>query len=318
MDKLHALEMFIVVSKQGSFASAAQSLGMNPSTISKGIERLEKEVGIRLFQRTTRSIHLTPAGKKYHDIAEKVLAELKECESELSGDVMQPRGLLKVNAPASYGRLYIRPMIKSFCEKYPEIDLELTFEDSFIDSIHKGYDLSIRTGKLQDNRFIVQQLSAMTIVTVASPAIANALRQPLTEEDYHKYSWIRYRFKQSGKLLPVYHYDDGQLNPHNPNQKIITDDGEAIVDMCCEGLGLTQLPHFMLRHALIKQLLVPVMPTFIMPDAGIFITYPKREFQPTRMKVFIEHMKLWILKLGEDQKGTWADQLKPLEFYDYQ
>lgn len=317
MNKLHALEMLVIVGKQGSFASAAQLLGMNPSTISKGIERLEKEVGVRLFQRTTRSICLTTAGKKYYDIAEKVLSELRACEAELAGDILQPKGVLKVNAPASYGRLYISPMIKTFYEKYPSIDLELTFEDSFIDSIHQGFDLSVRTGKLQDNRFIVQQLSAMTIITVAAPALAHSLDRPFIAKDFINHAWIRYRFKQSGRLLPVYTLTEGKIDSHNPNQKIVMDDGEAIVDMCCDGLGLTQLPHFMLRRALSQKLLVPVMPTFTMPEAGIFITYPKRNFQPTRVQVFIDHMKVSVRELGESSQSTWADYLEPLKFCDF-
>ena len=234
--------------KKGSFADAAKYLGTNPSAVSKAVERLEKSIHVRLFHRTTRSVRLTLSGERYLVTAENSLDELRACESELAEEIDHPNGVLRINLPATYGRLYIRPLLNGFCKLYPDIKIEMRFDDTFVDSIAQGFDLSIRTGPIKDSGFVTQQLSSMDIVTCASPQLADQLHRPFTPQYFGKMPWLRYKFKQTGKVLPIQTLENGELNYYDPNQFIVTDDGEVIADLCIDGLGLVQMPQFVLRH----------------------------------------------------------------------
>ena len=311
MDKLNSLQIFCVVAEQGSFANAAKAVGSDPSTISKAIQRLETSLGVQLVQRTTRQIKITQAGQQYLEHVRSMLENLAAHEEEIKAETEEPRGLLKINLPVSYGRLYVQPLIPEFCARYPSLDIEVNYDDAYVDIIEHGYDVSVRSGTLQDKRLVARQLSAMDFVTIAQPGfLAKYGIKRLTEQNATSLPWLRFRFKQSGKLMPIFSVENGVMQPWDVNEKYIVDDGEALAELCAAGLAITQAPHFIVRNVLQNKSVVPVDKPCTAPGGGVFVMYPKRKYLPARVRLFVEFLKEKIEQAGEGVNGTWALKLK--------
>ena len=313
MDKFNALQIFLTAAKTGSFAGAAKSLGTNPSTVSKAIDRLEKEIGFSLFQRSTRKLRITESGEKYRHHVEQSLTQLSSVEEGILSEREKPHGVLKINAPVSYGRLYITPTLAEFTRLYPDITIDLSLDDAYVDIIENGHDISIRSGTIQDSRLVAQQLSAMETVTIASPNVAETLDKPIAPQDFPVLPWIQFRFKQTGRILPIHWQGKNQIETYKPEPTHIVDDGETLLAMCSDGMGYTQLPHFLVRDAILKNRVTPVMKSFAVPNAGIYAIYAKREYLPKRVTVFVEFMKKVLAEKNESPRKTWAMKLDPLK-----
>ncbi|WP_370980243.1 LysR family transcriptional regulator [Agaribacterium sp. ZY112] len=313
MDTFNHLQMFVLVAEQGSFAAVAKKLGADPSTISKAILNLEQRLGLQLFQRTTRKINITAEGREYLLHVKSMLDDLNACEQRLKHHTSSPSGSLKINAPVSYGRSYLLPLVPEFCKRYPDIKLDIHFDDAYVDIIEHGYDVLIRTGTLQEKRIVARPLSSMDFVTCAAPDYLKSQGvKRLKSSMLANYSWIRFRFKQSGKLMPILSLENGQLIQHDVNQDYLVDDGEAMAELCAAGLGLSQFPHFIARSYIEEKKIVPVYKSFKHPTMGVHVMYAKREHLPERVRVFVDFLKEKIESLGETTEGTWALKLKPI------
>ncbi|WCN07809.1 LysR family transcriptional regulator [Marinomonas mediterranea] len=309
MDKLRTLEIFLATCDGGSFASAAKSCNTDPSTVSKAISRLEAQLGLTLFQRSTRQLRISSAGERYAQTVRKMFQDLSACEDELRESNEVPKGTLRISSAVCYGHLYLRPMLKAFCQRYPDIRLELEINDLHVDIIDHDIDIALRTGYLKDSRLIARQLSPMDFLTCASPSYLKERGIPACPEDFANHSWVGFRIKQTGQLQPIFLPDKtGQYLPYELHRDHITDDGEAMANMCIDGFGVAQLPHFLAKQALQEGKLVSLYPHFRPPhpDSGVFVIYPKREFMPARVRVFIEFLNESLQAMGEGHNYTWA------------
>ncbi len=309
MDKLRLIKLFLAVVDEQSFAAAAHKLGVSPSTISKAVARLEQNTGVQLFQRNTRQLKVTRWGEKYAVTARIVTEQLEECESNMQQANDQPRGVLRLSVPVSYGRLYIRPMLKLFCTLYPEITIDISYDDKHIDIINSGIDVCIRSGTVEDSQTIVRQLSPIDFIICASPDYLKNNGAPKTAQEFHKHHWIRFRFLQTGKLMPIIMPND-EKKDNNPDQTFIVDDGEALAELCADGLGLTQMPHFIARKWLQRKLVTPLFPTYTPLDQGVYLMYPKKVYQSARVKAFTDFVCKQVESMGETPRQTWAKNLK--------
>jgi len=313
MDKFNTLKMFIAVADHGSFGGAAAALGTDPSTISKALSRLEEQLAYQLFFRSTRKLKITEAGKRYLVTVRKILIELDESEKLLAQDNDSARGLLKVNLPVAYGRLYIQPMLASFCRRYPDIQLNVTFSDEYEDIIEQGIDISIRTGTVADSRLVMKKLSPMDFFICASPKYLSDNTAINQVSDLMDHPWIRFRFKQTGKLMPVLVMPDSHPNTQpqciSPGNHYEVDDGQALVELCKNGIGLMQGPHFIFRQELQAGELVPLFPLTQPEGFGVYLLYPKRRFLPKKVTVFIEHVQSALAELNETPDHSWAREL---------
>ncbi|MBL1276103.1 MAG: LysR family transcriptional regulator [Ectothiorhodospiraceae bacterium] len=313
MDKYRALELFIATVDRGSFAAAARQFATDPSTVSKAIKRLESQLGLRLFQRSTRELRLTPVGSQYADTVRCLISQLSDCEDELKIDNESPGGLLRVNLPVSYGRLYMLPIICEFQQQYSNIQLDISFDDAHVDMISQSIDVSVRSGRLNDSRLVAQRLSPIDFVICAAPEYVKKITLPLTENDFPLHRWIRFRFKQTGKLLPIFSsallYNGEAASGDKGSQDVIVDDGEAMAQCCAAGLGLTQLPHFIARSWVESGKLVTVSKAYRSEDQDVFIIYPQREFLPVRTRRFVDYIKDRLTRMGETPSQTWANKI---------
>lgn len=288
MSKFNQLTVFLTVVSEGSFAATAKKLGTNPSTISKSIERLEKELSFRLFQRTTRKLKLTHAGQVYKDKVFYLFNELSNCEEALKDDKNKPTGTLKINAPVGFGLCHIRPLIPIFSSIYPDIKIETCFDDRYVDIINEGFDVSIRTGEVQDSRFIARHLCPIHIVTCAAQSYLNKFDNNIYENDYLKHDWILHRFKESKQTLPILLKKEVNIKSIKHKAKFIVDDALSMKSFCEAGLGLSQLPHFILGDSIQTKKLIALNQTIEVPNSGIYIIYPNKEFLPYRVRLFID------------------------------
>lgn len=314
MDKLRSLEIFLATFDCGSFVAAAKNCNTDPSTVSKAITRLEQQLGLTLFQRSTRQLKITTAGRDYERTVRKVIQDLNSCEDELKQLNDSPCGTLRISAAVCYGHLYIRPLLKSFSDKYPEIKLELEINDFHVDVIENDIDVAIRTGYLKDSRLIARRLSPMDFLTCVAPSYLAERGMPSGIDDFAQHQWIGFRIKETQQLQPIFLPDEnGTYVQCELHRSHITDDGEAMAYMCADGLGFAQLPHFLAEAGIQNGELVSVYPYFRLPhpDSGVFAIYPKREYLPEKVKVFVDFLTTYLSKKGERYNQTWAENLKP-------
>ena len=309
MDKMRLLELFLATCDGGSFAAAARACRTDPSTVSKAIGRLEAELGLTLFQRSTRQLRVTAAGKRYARTVRSTLQDLDACEAALKLHNDSPSGTLRISAGVCYGHLYVRPLLPAFCQRYPGIKLELELNDLHVDVIEHEIDLALRTGYVKDSRLVARRLSPMDFLTCVSPQYLEAHGTPTAKEDFQQHQWIGFRIKETGLLQPIFLPDqNGEYVPYELERSHITDDGEAMAHMCADGLGFAQLPHFLAKNGLSSGSLVSMYPALELnePESGVFAIYPKREYLPAKVRVFIDFLTSSLAAMGESANKTWA------------
>lgn len=307
MDKLNLLKQFICVVEQGGFAAAANELGQSPSTLSKSIARLEKELSFKLFYRSTRQVSLTSAGSEYLKTAVNTLQALEQTENQLRQDNNEFRGQLRINLPVSYGRLYVMPLLQKFKQQYPDIDFQLSFNDSYVDMMEKQIDLTIRTGTVSETNLVARKISPIDFVICASKTYLEQ-HPKITPETLIDHPWIRFKYQQSGRLMPIVLANGEHALQLDACQQYIVDDGEALASLCSQGLGLTQLPHFIARNWLESEELQVVMPYYRNSKQGVYAIYPNREYLPAKVKAFVDFLIAEMEASNESVYSTWAEK----------
>lgn len=307
MDKFNTIKIFHLVVEKGSYAGVAQSLGISPSTISKAISRLETNLNVQLIHRDSRKLHLTLAGQHYWQTSLSLLQQLEETEQELSLGLSEPSGTVKINAPVSYGRLYIVPLLNKLAQQHPQINIDISFNDAYVDLIGEGFDLGIRSGTLQDSQLVAQQLSPVDFLVCASAEYAHSLKSTVTEKQFLEHRWIQFRYRQSGKLLDLV----GRNGSYQPQAAAIVDDGEAMAELCAQGLGLCQLPHFIAHKYINSGQLKVVAKPYRPAKHGVWLIYPKQQRLATKTRLVIEFLKQEISALGDTPRHTWVQNMSP-------
>lgn len=305
MDKFNAIKIFHHVVEKGSYAGVAQSLGISPSTISKAISRLETNLNVQLIHRDSRKLHLTSAGRHYWQTSLNLLQQLEDTEQELSLGLSQPSGTVKINAPVSYGRLYIVPLLNKFAQLHPQINIDISFNDAYVDLISEGFDLGIRSGTLQDSQLVAQQLSPVDLLICASTEYARSIKTAITEKQFAQHRWIQFRYRQSGKLLDLI----GRNGSYQPKAAAIVDDGEAMAELCAQGLGLCQIPHFIARKYINSSQLKVVAKPYRPAKHGVWLIYPKQQQVASKTRLFIDFLKQEVSALGDTPRHTWVQKI---------
>ncbi len=191
MDRLQALQAFVRVAETHSFSEAARRLRSSKSAVSRNVGALESALGARLFNRTTRSLNLTEAGRAYFERVSRVLADLEEADHALSHLQAKPRGRLQVSAPMSFGFLHLAPALPDFLARYPEVDVELSLSDRYVDVVDEGFDLAMRIGALQDSSLMARRLAPIRMALCASPDYFQRRGTPQSPDDLKSHECLR-------------------------------------------------------------------------------------------------------------------------------
>lgn len=309
MDKIKALRFFVTVGETLSFVDAARMYGTSPSTISKAIKRLEKELGVSLFNRTTRITRLSPSGEEYLATARRILQELDACEQTLISQTNDLSGTLRINVPVSYGRLYVQPLLKHFNATYPKLSIELFYDDAYVDIVERGIDITIRTGTLTDSGLVARKLSPIDFVTCAPDNYLSSRKYVDDPEELLHFPWVRFCYKQTGRTMPITLITNGHADEYHPEHRIIVDSGEALAELCADGLGLSQMPHFIARRWLYNGSMKVLLPPYCPDNFGVFALYRKYQSTPAKITLFIDYLQKWLASINEQPNSTWARTL---------
>lgn len=200
--RLANIDLFVCAADQKNFAEAARIIGISPSAISKAVARLEENLGTRLFVRTTRSIRLTEEGYIFYEHCKRMIEEFEETEASIFQNRQRPKGRLRVSVPHIVGHHLLMPLLPGFATKYPEIRLDIDFDDYVVDLVTEGIDIAVRSGDLADTRLIARTLGEQYFAVCASPDYLNTKGYPETPNDLAGHECIHFKYPSSGRIAP--------------------------------------------------------------------------------------------------------------------
>jgi len=288
---LDGVEAFLSVAQHKSFRRAAAELGVTPSAISQAVRALEERVGAALFTRTTRSVGLTEAGERFIARAKPAFEELVAA-GEVARDLgKRPSGLLRLAAPRAVVPILLEQLIASFCEAYPDIELEIAASAQLVDLAAEGFDAGIRLGQFIAADMVAVRLSPpFRFIVVASPAYLDRHGRPERPEDLRHHACLRLR--RSGGALALWQFEDNartlEVAVSGP---LIAHDFPTILGAALEGVGLAQVPEPIASEAIAAGKLVHVLEPYAPMTPGMFLYHPgKRQMMP-KLRAFIDHVK---------------------------
>ncbi len=287
-DVLTEMSVFSRVVATGSLSSAARELGLSPAMVSRRLSALEARLGVRLLNRTTRSLRLTDEGANYYDTCSRLLAEIDEAEAAVSVGRMEPRGTLKVALPASFGNRHIAPLVPRFAERYPNVQLALSLSDRTVNIIEEGFDLAVRIAHLEDSSLAARRLAPNRRVVCASPEYLRRNGTPRAPQDLARHNCIT-----STDFSMTWDYTDpgGQAGSVRVSGRYACDNWEVLREWALAGLGVALKSTWDVRQHLEEGSLVPLFPGYTFgSDVAIYAVYPHRRYLPAKTRVFIEFL----------------------------
>ena len=297
MDRLGAMAQFVRVVEAGSFSAAARVLGQGQPAISKAVAQLERRLGVQLVTRTTRSLHLTDAGRAFYDRAKVVLDAAEEAEAAAKEASAALSGRLRIAAPVSFARLHIVPSLPSFLVAHPALDIELVLDDRRIDLVEEGIDVAIRAGELRDSSMVATQLAESARLVLGSPEFW-ASHPPVTQPgDLAALPFIAYGSAPGG-LEWVFATDDStELVRMRP--KIRVSALEAVREALFAGLGFAILSEWSAADGIANRRVATRLDSFRLPSATLSAVYPAGRQVSRRARLFVSHMRTVVGPRGE-------------------
>ncbi len=285
-DLLDGVAVFVAVINSGSFTAAAEMLARSTSYISKQITRLEKRLGSRLLNRTTRTISLTDAGRAYFERCSQIVIDAENAERSINQLQESPRGLLRVNAPVSFGSMYILDHLPEFMQLYPEVKLEVEFNDRLIDVVGEGFDVVIRVGETRDSNLVARKFTSTRSVTVASPEYLKRRGRPQHAEDLLQHETISYSLLSSPAVWE--YVKDGKRYNINTDPRVMCNSAEIEVVMALQGIGITRLPLFACEQEVANGDLQIILEDYEQPERGVYAVYPHRQYLTAKVRAFVD------------------------------
>lgn len=300
MDHISRVAIFIEVAKCASFAGAARALGLTGPAISKQVQSLEEQLGTKLLTRTTRHVSLTEEGAIYFERARKALDDLNEAEKQLHESKATPTGKLKVNAPMSFGTQFLTRPIAEFAERYPEVELEVDFNDRWVDVVAERFDVVIRIGSLEDSTLIARKLAPCPIILCAGRKLIEKYGLPESVEALSGYPGVVYNKHAQKEIWRFQKDKSGKVLSQTLNRNFATNTAEMQLQACLKGLGVAILPIFVTDAYLKSGELVELFPDCTTyPERGIYAMYPQNRYLSARTRLFID----WLT--DSSKKFSW-------------
>lgn len=293
MNALQPLLAFAETAKRGNFAAAARELGCTPSTLAKAVARLEGHLGVRLFHRTTRRVALTDDGTRLFDRCRRVLDELELLQEEASGTRKAPSGTLRIDMPVSLGRMVVLPLLARLAREYPALSIDARFSDAYVDLVKDGIDVAIRTGQLRDSSLVARQIGSQELLLFAAPSYLERAGRPRTLSDLAGHTAVLFRVPSTGRQRPWNFRAGGRNLDFLPKSRVRVDHGDALVQAAVQGMGVGQVPHYMVADELKSGVLVELLPSLRPTPMPIWAVMPSSRLIPQRVKALLEliHIK---------------------------
>jgi LysR family transcriptional regulator for bpeEF and oprC len=295
MDRFDTMLAFTRVVELASFTKAATSLNLPKTTISAQVFALEKRLSVKLLHRTTRHVSVTTDGASYYERAIRLLTELEETEASLTQATSKPKGRLRVDVPAPIGRLIVIPALKDFFKRYPDIDLEIGCNDRPVDLLEEGVDCVIRVGNPFDQSLVARRVGSLRFIFVATPEYLDEYGRPKTPEDMERHNGLHYFSSKTGKIMGFDVLINGVNTEVGSQRKVAINDGDAILAACLAGLGICQIPTFMVQDYIASGKLEVVLGEYLSESMPMNALYPQNRHLSSKVRTFID----WIGELFE-------------------
>jgi DNA-binding transcriptional LysR family regulator len=287
-DALGEMSIFSKVVAAGSLSAAAKELGLSTAVVSRRLASLESRLGVRLINRTTRSLHLTDEGGRYYEACARLLAEIEEADAEVAAGRAEPQGPLRVALPAAFGHLHVAPLIPRFAARYPNVQLALSLSDRNVNVIEEGFDLAVRIADLADSSLAARKLAPNRRVVCASPDYLRRNGTPQTPQDL-----VGHNCLTTNDFSMTWDYKDpeGKAGAVRVSGRYACDNWEVLREWAIAGLGIALKSTWDVREQLEDGSLVVLLPGYTFAsDVAIYAVYPHRRFLPAKTRAFIEFL----------------------------
>jgi len=304
MDRLQAMKVFTKVVEMNSFSRAADSLALPRASATTMIKNLEAHLRVRLMQRTTRRLNLTPEGAEYYERCVEILARIDETEDSLANTGKSPQGSLRLDMPVSIGKFLVMPQLSDFRERYPDVNLLIGFGNRRVDLVMDGVDCAIRVGELEDSSLIARRLGSLETITAASPAYLGRHGTPQGVHDLSEHIAVKFISSRTGRVLDRSFSLGSDFVEIKMAGNLAVNDAETYVNCGLEGMGIVQAPRFMLGPLIRTGKMVQVLSDLHSPQMPISAVYPQNRHLAPKVRVFVD----WIALLFETCASMTGDE----------
>ena len=295
MDVLFGMKVFVAVVEAGSFAAAADRLGMSRAMASKYVLNLEDHLGTRLLNRTTRRLSMTESGSVFYERSAQIISDVSEAEQVAGHMSATPRGTLKITMPLAYGLHRLGPVVADYVNAYPSVKLDISLSDRKVDLIEEGFDLAIRIGALPESGLIARKLGSTRTIVCAAPDYLNRHGTPHTPQDLASHRCLGYTLTNSGDEWNLKKPDEeAAVRIAGP---IRADNGDLLRLAAVNGAGLVFQPYFIVADDLRTGRLVQVLADYVSRELGIYAIYPSRKHLSAKVRTFVDFL---VEKLAAD------------------
>ena len=288
MDRFQEMRVFTAVVDAGSFVAAADALEMSKPAVSRHVAELEQRLGVRLLHRTTRRLSLTVEGEVFLARCRELLAGVDEAEAEVSARGGSVVGLLKVSAPVSFGVLRLAPLWADFMAQHPQLSLDLTLTDRFIDLVEEGYDMAVRVARLPSSSLVSRRLASTRMVLCASPRYLLAHGAPARPTDLAAHSVLGYSLLATGDTWE-FEGPQGRVAV-KVKPRMTTNSGDTCRAVALGGGGIVLQPSFLVSGDLERGDLVEILPGYRSAELGVYAVYPSRKHVPPKVRLLIDYL----------------------------
>jgi DNA-binding transcriptional LysR family regulator len=300
MDKFESMRAFVAVVDAGGFAAAARQLGVSRSAVNKLVLNLEDALHVQLLQRTTRKVTPTPTGRSFYDRCVSILADIEEAELAVSQLQTEPKGQLRINAPMTFGTRYLSPVMAQFLQQYPDLHVELSLSDRFIDPIDEGFDVTVRIAQPpRSASLIAEALFPAPVIVCASPTYLSARSWPTRPADLTQHNCLTYGHLATDNQWTLVG-PAGEAQQITIRGALCANNGEVLRDAAVQGVGITLLPRFIVHDDLQAGRLQHILPEFAAPSISVCVLYPVNRHLSTKVRLLIDFLRDQLSpRLGE-------------------
>jgi len=287
MDSLDGLKTVVAVVETNSFTAASERLGISKALVSKYVGEVESQLGVRLFNRTTRAVSLTEAGRLYYQDCVALLEQYCAMLDSVTGDSTQVRGLLRISAPVTFGEMKLAPLLPKFLRLYPQLQVELVLTNAAIDMLEEDIDLRLRIGGVDDSNMIARHLNTFALVLTASPDYIKEHGLPKTAQQVAEHRCIIDSNFRVGKQWPIIS-PTGEAETISVSSAIAANSPQAVREIAIAGGGIAMTPDFIVEDAIDSGLLIPILAGYTTLEFGLFAIYPHRKYVAKKVRCFID------------------------------
>jgi DNA-binding transcriptional LysR family regulator len=283
------MRAFAQVAENRSFTAAAERLGTSRGMVTRYVAQLEEHLGARLLNRTTRRVSLTEAGAAYFERCAQLLLDLEEAEAVAASHVAEARGTLRVTCALAFGVRYVAPLMGEYLREQPRVTVDLSFSDRTVDIVEEGYDLAIRIGALASSSLAARRLGGTRMHVCAAPAYWRARGKPATPEELAAHDALHYVYSSTSE---EWRFVDAGGSPRNVRirHRLRSNNGEALLRAAASGVGVAQLPSFLVHDALASGELESALEDYCVPELGIHAVYPARRLLAAKVRSFVDFL----------------------------